>query len=386
MPWKVQYRFRLPVGLTRPQHLCSPAAGQVVVADESGLWHIDLKGGKAVTRFAPMPTPGGGPHMSPADWPALVPHGVAPSIAADFSTFQVLVASRFGQIAGWDLRGGMTVAFQAQHSLPRTLCFDAGISVLYVGCGDYPLGGPSTAGAWLEAWNYRAGSFEFACATLLPGVSLDGVVRHHSNDFDGLVCFSGHASQDFGFLSVVDRVSLRVVQQIEVPIAGLQALAAKDDRAYVGAGDRVVSVSLADGSVRWQMPNVGGRFAFDDDHGLYLPHGEIISIDRGTVLGRFRVPVRCHHLLLEAAWTLIGVGEHELVAWTDEPMTDADYIDPELFPETTQSGLSLERQQIIDAFNHDALAELIDQQQPLSEDQRRRWVELREKVRYRFGK
>jgi hypothetical protein len=242
MPWNVRHHLRLPAKLQRPQHVCSPAAGQAVVADDHDLWHVDWTSGQAVARF----------------------------------------------------------------------------SVLYVGCGDYPLGDPTTAGAWLEAWNHRAGAFEFACATRLPGVSLDAIVRHYSDGFDGLVCFSGHVSQRFGFVSVVDRVSLRVVQQVEVPVGSLAALAAKDDRAYLGAGDRVLSVSLADGSIRWEAECAGGRFAFDDDQGLYLASGEVIATASGRVRERFEVPAPCSRIAFDVGLDLVGVGRGELVVWAEE--------------------------------------------------------------------
>jgi hypothetical protein len=52
-----------------------------------------------------------------------------------------------------------------------------------------------------------------------------------------------------------------------------------------------------------------------------------------------------------------------------------NYIDPEKFPLTTQKGLSLHDQKRIDAFNYDALNELISEGAELTGKQQALWAE-----------
>jgi hypothetical protein len=61
-------------------------------------------------------------------------------------------------------------------------------------------------------------------------------------------------------------------------------------------------------------------------------------------------------------------------------MTLADYMSPERFPLTTQQGLEPKDQMLIDAFNYDDLAESVEFGQPLTDEQLRRWAELKEKL------
>lgn len=64
-------------------------------------------------------------------------------------------------------------------------------------------------------------------------------------------------------------------------------------------------------------------------------------------------------------------------------MTANEYIDPKRFPRTTQAGLSVKGQLMIDSFNHDAINEMIENDEVMDEDQQARYAELEEKMRFR---
>lgn len=61
-------------------------------------------------------------------------------------------------------------------------------------------------------------------------------------------------------------------------------------------------------------------------------------------------------------------------------MTADEYLDRERFPLTTQGNLTLDQQMMIDAVNYDALNDLHQQGQPMSETQTARLQELDRKV------
>lgn len=58
-----------------------------------------------------------------------------------------------------------------------------------------------------------------------------------------------------------------------------------------------------------------------------------------------------------------------------------EYQDKEIFPLTTQEGLSLKDQMFIDKFNYGQLAEYIEEGGELSERQKQIWQELNIKKR-----
>ena len=62
------------------------------------------------------------------------------------------------------------------------------------------------------------------------------------------------------------------------------------------------------------------------------------------------------------------------------PLTLAEYTSAERFPLTTQTGLTPEQQMRIDAFNHDQLKGAIEEGYPMTDEDRRRWAELQEKI------
>lgn len=62
-------------------------------------------------------------------------------------------------------------------------------------------------------------------------------------------------------------------------------------------------------------------------------------------------------------------------------MKPSEYLDPQRFPLTTQEGLDIKGQMMIDAFNHDSVMELIDSGADLTEEQKARWAELQEKIK-----
>jgi hypothetical protein len=63
------------------------------------------------------------------------------------------------------------------------------------------------------------------------------------------------------------------------------------------------------------------------------------------------------------------------------PMTEADYLDQMRFPLTTQPGLTLKEQRLIDAVNLDDLREVQELGKAMTEEQRLRALELEEKLR-----
>jgi hypothetical protein len=63
-------------------------------------------------------------------------------------------------------------------------------------------------------------------------------------------------------------------------------------------------------------------------------------------------------------------------------MTLAEYMDPQRFPLTTQSGLSAQQQLMLDAFNWDALTEARENGEQLAEDQKAIYRELRVKMHH----
>ena len=60
-------------------------------------------------------------------------------------------------------------------------------------------------------------------------------------------------------------------------------------------------------------------------------------------------------------------------------LTEAEYLDPNLFPLTTQKGLNLHDKKKIDAHNQDELEEMLTLGEPMSTDQKARLAEFREK-------
>jgi len=64
-------------------------------------------------------------------------------------------------------------------------------------------------------------------------------------------------------------------------------------------------------------------------------------------------------------------------------MTEAEYLDAQRFPLTTQSKLSLRQQMLIDAVNRDDLDRLVEDGKPLSSRQQSILKELREKAAFR---
>lgn len=59
------------------------------------------------------------------------------------------------------------------------------------------------------------------------------------------------------------------------------------------------------------------------------------------------------------------------------------YLDPKRFPLTTQNGLNLQEQKMIDAHNHDELNAMVEQNRPMSASQKGRLAELQEKEKLR---
>jgi hypothetical protein len=66
-------------------------------------------------------------------------------------------------------------------------------------------------------------------------------------------------------------------------------------------------------------------------------------------------------------------------------MTEAEYLDPQRFPLTTQAGLSLKSQKMIDAINHDDIKRMLDEGRRLEEDLQARLKEYEEKAKLRGG-
>ena len=66
-------------------------------------------------------------------------------------------------------------------------------------------------------------------------------------------------------------------------------------------------------------------------------------------------------------------------------MSEHDYLDPARFPLTTQAGLTLRQQQLIDSFNQDELERLLDEGGALTAEQQAVLEELRPKRRLRAG-
>ena len=62
-------------------------------------------------------------------------------------------------------------------------------------------------------------------------------------------------------------------------------------------------------------------------------------------------------------------------------MSPSDYLDPKQFPLSTQKGLNLNQQMMIDAFNLDELRQAIEYGESLDDDQKAVLEELETKVK-----
>jgi hypothetical protein len=63
-------------------------------------------------------------------------------------------------------------------------------------------------------------------------------------------------------------------------------------------------------------------------------------------------------------------------------VTESEYLDPNLFPVTTQGNLTLHSQQMLDAHNLDELEAELRAKRPLDDEQRRALRELRDKAAF----
>jgi hypothetical protein len=61
-------------------------------------------------------------------------------------------------------------------------------------------------------------------------------------------------------------------------------------------------------------------------------------------------------------------------------MTEAEYLSPERFPLTTQRGLTLDQQHMIDAHNRDELEAEVRRGRPLDAEQQQVLRELKQKL------
>jgi hypothetical protein len=320
--FKIALRFRIPRAIDlpsfRPRQICPLGESEFVLAGAEKLWHFELKNDTPQARFVRLPASNVTLFDPAFSLQPEIPVGPVPSVAGDFGPHQILAATSFGNIYGWDLRSELNRLFECQHPHPRALYFDAGISVLYVGCGDYPLDASRKPHAWLEAWQFEKDEFQFVGATMLPGVCLEGIVACFDDDFAGMVCYSGNRSQQSGHISLVDRLTLRVYQQIEVPIAMLNGLAVAGQSVLLGSRTGLCRISLADESIVWHKPDEQSRFAFDGESYVYLANGAVLSISDGESRGQLHFPSRCDLLQMDSTFNLIGVGETEVMVWMDQ--------------------------------------------------------------------
>jgi len=60
-------------------------------------------------------------------------------------------------------------------------------------------------------------------------------------------------------------------------------------------------------------------------------------------------------------------------------MTEQEYLDAKRFPLTTQKGLTLRQQKMIDAVNLDDLKQMQERGEPLDEERRKHLLELQTK-------
>ena len=59
----------------------------------------------------------------------------------------------------------------------------------------------------------------------------------------------------------------------------------------------------------------------------------------------------------------------------------SDYLSREKFPLTSRPALSAREQLMLDAFNNNQLAELVEEGKPLTAEQKARWAEYQEKAK-----
>lgn len=57
------------------------------------------------------------------------------------------------------------------------------------------------------------------------------------------------------------------------------------------------------------------------------------------------------------------------------------YLDPKRFPLTTQKGLTLQEQKMIDAVNKDDIRRMIEEGRPLDDELKGIWKEFQEKAK-----
>ena len=254
-----------------------------------------------------------------------VMYGGQPVACQNLSSLQVqpekqracAVATKGAYAAVWDFKSGEVYKIEPIAGPVNAVAYSPDGTRLAIGTGRYALASGQVVRPTVEVWKFTKSGPTRLKATTLPGVCVDAMLW--DADSDRIVCVTGEATQDSGWLCCLDGTSLLAHCLDRIPFAvstrildvGQSYLVAH--RAGIQSYDRD---SFRPGWAHAEDVETA-TLAFDEETDTLFFGGATFLTGDGDVLGKAESPATCSWIAARPGGGFLSVSDEGMIGLWD---------------------------------------------------------------------
>lgn len=228
-----------------------------------------------------------------------------------------VVATRGAYAALWNLESSEVLKIETGHGPVNAVAYSPDGTRLAIGTGFYDLSSGRIVRPTIEVWDLADSEPTRLMSTSLPGLCVD--TMHWDSDYDRIVCVTGDASQESGFLCCLDGDSLRSHCLDRIPFAAASRILGVGQSYLVAHRGGVQAYDRDDFSPRWTHSESveSADLAHDEETDILFFSGTTFLGSDGEVVGKAEFPGTFSSVAPRPDGGFLGVSKEGMISVWD---------------------------------------------------------------------
>lgn len=232
------------------------------------------------------------------------------------------VATRGTYAAVWDFKSGEVHKIEPTAGSVNAVAYSPDGTRLAIGTGRYALSSGQVIRPTVEVWKLAKSGPTCLKVTTLPGVCVDAMLW--DADFDRIVCVTGEATQDSGWLCCLDGTSLLAHCLDRIPFAVSTRILDVGQSYLVAQRAGIQSYDRDSFRPGWAHAEdvEAATLAFDEETDTLVFGGATFLTGDGDVLGKAESPATCSWVAARPRGGFLSISDEGMIGLWDFVATD----------------------------------------------------------------
>jgi hypothetical protein len=228
-----------------------------------------------------------------------------------------VVATRGAYAALWNLDSSEVLKIEAGNGPVNSVAYSPDGTRLAIGTGVYDLSSGRIARPTIEVWDLADSEPTRLMSTTLPGQCLDTILWEPYSE--RIICVSGDASQESGYLCCLDGDSLHALCMDRIPLCHVSRILSVGYSYLVAHRGGVQAYDRDDFSPRWshEEPVEAADLAHDEDTDIMFFGGTTFLGSDGEVVGKAEFPGTFSSVAPRRDGGFLGVSKEGMISVWD---------------------------------------------------------------------